>query len=62
MPRYTVTDRAPPKVAGRRVQAGDVLDLSETEARHEVLAGHIRAVEEGSEGSQSPSKKASKGA
>ncbi|WP_137136617.1 hypothetical protein [Rhizobium sp. FKY42] len=39
---YVVSDKAPPRVAGRRVQAGDVLRLTEEEARGELLALHIR--------------------
>lgn len=39
---YVVSDKAPPRVAGRRVQAGDVLHLTEAEARGELLALHIR--------------------
>lgn len=39
---YVVTDKAPPRVAARRVQAGDVLQLTEEEARAELLALHIR--------------------
>tara|TARA_R110002020_G_scaffold15555_35_gene55427 strand:- start:7809 stop:8102 length:294 start_codon:yes stop_codon:yes gene_type:complete len=38
---YEVTDRAPPKVAGRRVKAKDELLLTEEEARAEILAGAI---------------------
>lgn len=39
---YVVTDKAPMRVAARRVQAGDVLQLTEEEARGELLALHIR--------------------
>lgn len=39
---YVVTEKAPMRVAGRRVQAGDVLQLTEAEARGELLALHIR--------------------
>ncbi|CDN54758.1 Hypothetical protein RG1141_CH24200 [Neorhizobium galegae bv. officinalis bv. officinalis str. HAMBI 1141] len=38
---YVVTDKAPPRVAGRRVEAGDQIRLSETEALSEEMAGHI---------------------
>jgi len=38
---YTVTDRAPSRVAGRRVKPGDTLRLTEAEARGELLALHI---------------------
>ena len=41
--RYRVTNAAPPRVAGRAVQAGDVLDLTEPAARFELLAGHLIA-------------------
>ncbi|TPQ52398.1 hypothetical protein C2U72_03415 [Prosthecomicrobium hirschii] len=41
--RYRVTEAAPPRVAGRAVQAGDVLDLTEPAARFELLAGHLIA-------------------
>ncbi len=40
---YTVTDKAGPKVAGRRVQPGDTLELTENAARSELLAGSIVA-------------------
>lgn len=39
---YEVTDKAPPKVAGRRVQVGDKLTLTDDQARFEETAGHIR--------------------
>lgn len=39
--RYTVTALAGPKVAGRNVKAGDALDLTDNEARSELLAGVI---------------------
>lgn len=39
---YVVTDKAPTRVAGRRAQVGDVLRLTEEEARAELLALHIR--------------------
>ena len=38
---YVVTDKAPPYVAGRRVQAGDSLELTEYEARAELQQLHI---------------------
>ncbi len=41
MPRYTVTELAGPKVAGRRVEHGATIDLSENAARAELLAGVI---------------------
>lgn len=43
---YIVNDKAPMKVAGRRVKAGDHLRLSEDEARGELLALHIRPAEQ----------------
>lgn len=47
MPRYTVTPLAGPKVAGRRVEHGDILDLTENAARAEILAGTLLpAIEE----------------
>lgn len=39
---YIVTDTAPPRVAGRRVAAGDILQLTEDQARSELIALHIR--------------------
>lgn len=41
---YIVTDLAGPKVAGRRVQIGETIDLTENEARSELLAGVITPV------------------
>ena len=38
---YVVTDKAPPRVAGRRVEAGDQIRLTEAEALSEKMAGHI---------------------
>jgi len=38
---YVVTDKAPPRVAGRRVQLGDQIRLTEAEALSEEMAGHI---------------------
>ena len=38
---YVVTDKAPPYVAGRRVKAGDPLELTEYEARAELQQLHI---------------------
>lgn len=38
---YTVTDQAGPKVAGRAVEVGAKISLSEPEARAELLAGAI---------------------
>jgi len=38
---YRVTDKAGPKVAGRTASPGEVLDLTEPEARYEVMAGTI---------------------
>ncbi|MFG1207003.1 hypothetical protein [Xanthobacter flavus] len=45
--RYTVTDRAGPRVAGRLAKAGDVLELTTAEAAYERLQGAI--VPEGAE-------------
>lgn len=41
MPRYIVTPEAGPKVAGRAAAAGAVLDLTEFEARAELVAGAL---------------------
>ena len=38
---YTVTEKAPPRVAGRRVMSGETIRLTEAEARGELLALHI---------------------
>ncbi|EAU40158.1 hypothetical protein FP2506_11397 [Fulvimarina pelagi HTCC2506] len=38
---YEVTERAGPKVAGRRVKAGDTLRLTEAEARSDLLTGAL---------------------
>lgn len=39
---YIVTEKAPMRVAGRRVKAGDRLLLNSAEVLSEVMAGHIR--------------------
>lgn len=38
---YVVTDKAPARVAGRRVAIGDKLELTEYEARAELQQLHI---------------------
>ncbi len=38
---YVVTDKAPARVAGRRVMTGDKLELTEYEARAELQQLHI---------------------
>lgn len=38
---YTVTTTAGPNIAGRHVKPGDVVSLTENEARYELLAGTI---------------------
>jgi len=38
---YVVTENAPSRVAGRRVKAGDTLELTEYEARAELQQLHI---------------------
>ncbi|MBB4066275.1 hypothetical protein [Gellertiella hungarica] len=43
---YVVTAAAPLRVAGRRASPGDVLALTEAEARGELLALHIRPLHE----------------
>jgi hypothetical protein len=39
---YVVTEKAPPRVAGKRVKAGDSLPLTDDQARGELIALHIR--------------------
>jgi propanediol dehydratase small subunit len=39
---YVVTEKAPPRVAGKRVKAGDSITLTDDQARAELLALHIR--------------------
>lgn len=39
---YIVTENAPPKVAGKSVQPGDELTLTDAQARFEEISGHIR--------------------
>jgi len=39
--QYRVTTKAGPKVAGRTASPGEVLDLTEPEARYELMAGTI---------------------
>lgn len=59
--RYTVTTKAGPKVAGRRAEPGDIIELTENAARAELLAGAITpwsATEaEGTDASVEPKKK-----
>ena len=38
---YTVTDKAGPRVAGKRVKAGDKITLTEAEALSELIFGTI---------------------
>lgn len=38
---YRVTTKAGPKVAGRTASPGEALDLTEPEARYELMAGTI---------------------
>lgn len=38
---YIVAEKAPPRVAGRRVKAGETIRLTEEQARSELLALHI---------------------
>jgi hypothetical protein len=40
--KYVVTDTAPPRVAGRRVKAGDTIELTDKAARYELTACHIK--------------------
>jgi hypothetical protein len=51
--KYQVTETAPIEVAGRRVAPGDVLELTEPQARYELLQGFVEPFE-------APSKKAAK--
>lgn len=51
--KYLVTEAAPIEVAGRRVSPGDVLELTEPQARYELLQGFVEPFE-------APSKKAVK--
>lgn len=39
---YVVTEKAPARVAGKRVKAGDSITLTDDQARGELLALHIR--------------------
>lgn len=39
---YVVKEKAPPRVAGKRVKAGDSITLTDDQARAELLALHIR--------------------
>ncbi|RLQ88915.1 hypothetical protein [Notoacmeibacter ruber] len=41
---YRVTETAPPRVAGRRVKAGDTVQLTPAEALSEELQGSVEAV------------------
>lgn len=52
MAKYTVTDTAPPRVAGRRIKPGDSLELTDRAAAYELTAGHIRPFEEPSKASE----------
>lgn len=53
---YTVTEKAPPRVAGRRVTFGETIRLTEAEARGELLALHIEpSTSSASEAADTPS-------
>lgn len=39
---YVVTEKAPEKVAGRHVQPGDTIRLTDEQARYDEQARHIR--------------------
>lgn len=55
--KYIVTETAPGRVAGRRVKAGDTIELTDTAARYERTAGHIvPAPAEPETGLEAPSK------
>ncbi|PIO98582.1 hypothetical protein [Pleomorphomonas carboxyditropha] len=58
--KYFVTDTAPPRVAGRRVKAGDTIELTDTAARYEAQAGHIRLASSEAETAVETPSKASK--
>lgn len=59
--KYQVTEKAPIEVAGRRVKAGDVIELTEPVARYEVLQGFLVPFEAASKGSaEASAKKAGK--
>lgn len=58
--KYTVTETAPPRVAGRRVQAGDTIELTDTAARYEFQAGHIKSASSQVEAAVEAPSKASK--
>lgn len=49
---YIVTDKAPMRVAGRRVKVGDRLLLTADEALSEVMAGHVRLASEAGQSSK----------
>jgi len=39
---YSITDKAPARIAGVRIQSGQkTIDLTEHQARAELLSGHI---------------------
>lgn len=40
-PDYVVQPDAPARIAGKRAKPGDIVTLSEDEARYELLMGHI---------------------
>ncbi len=43
MPLYEVTSLAPAKVAGKRHDgAGSVITLTESQAKHEEVLGHVK--------------------
>lgn len=59
--KYLVTETAPTEVAGRRVKAGDILELTEPVARYEVLQGFLKPFEEPSkEPAEVPAKRPAK--
>lgn len=39
---YVLSEDAPPYIAGKRREKGEVFALTESEARFELLAGHIQ--------------------
>lgn len=54
--KYVVTETAPVRVAGRRVKAGEPIELTDLAASYERAAGHVAPFEEPSKPSETPSK------
>lgn len=58
--KYVVTETAPSRVAGRRVKAGDTIELTETAARYELTALHITPFKETSKAAETTTEPTSK--